>query len=114
MAQLKVEQGIIHWNFSRGDDTEITITKQGGWEAFEDIRFDVKNRREITDKAIIELRVDQGISIDGDAMTISLTSEQTRQFSNSRYVADIRLRSQGKVIPPVPFFLNVAPTVTAI
>jgi hypothetical protein len=114
MSTVAFKSGIIYWTFSRGDDTDIAITNPQGWDDYQSIQLDIKTRRDIRDKAILSLSPGNGLSISGNQLLIALTSQQTAQLNSPHFAADLRLRIQGKVLPPVPFILNVTQAVTFI
>jgi hypothetical protein len=113
MKKISIVDGIIQWPIERGQNADIVINWTQGWD-LDDIKMEIKSRRQILDPALIELTLGSGLEIDGQKLRCSLTHHQTSLFAAPKLVADLKLVQDGRVLPAVPITLIISQTVTNI
>lgn len=81
---------------------------------YDEIVMDFKLSKDLKAARVLRLEAGSGISIDGNALSISLGYEQTAMLRSGQLYADIKLRTGNTVIKPIPFAIHVQETVTEL
>lgn len=111
MSKVVLRKNILEWSFDRGQTASLFLINEEGWD-YDEVKMEIKTRREIKDSPMITLTEGNGITIEGDRMTCRLSSEQTKSLPSSRASADIKIRKAQTVFPAIPIAIIINPTVT--
>lgn len=111
---LSNKNGTIVWAIAKGSSASAVINKADGWAMYDEIVMDLKISRDLEGSRVLRLSVGDGLIISGNALQIKLSYEQTSKLRGGKMYADVKLRINMEVLPPIPFELIVNETVTKI
>ena len=113
MGRITSKDNTLYWTIQRNVTETVTIIKSNGW-LYDEILMDFKQDKDINDFAIKSLTVGNGLTVNGNNLTITLSYEETTLLNQTRLYADIKLRLGSSVIPPIPMIITINQTVTKV
>lgn len=111
---ISAKKGVLYWTIEKGVTASVTIIKNDGWDAYDEILMEFKQEKELSTYPILTLSVGDGLIVDGNNLYINLTYEQTASIEQCQLFADIKLKIGDVVLPPIPFVGIILETITNI
>lgn len=112
MPNVTVQSNTIVWKIIRGTSAILNLTNPAGWDQYDEILMHIKKTRELDESPLIRLMPDDGLLVNAQLLTISISNAQSKKLKAGNLYADIKLKLAGKVLDPIPFLIQISNSVT--